>query len=235
MLRQRQPVTRRRAYHSPLRQRQAEITRQRIVAAARRLFRSIGYLATSMEAIAAEAGVSPKTVEAAFGSKRGLIAALVDPHADEELNQSILQSIGHEPDPARRLKATAELTRKVYEASSPEFDLMTGARLTAPELAATADEIGKRRRRNQSHLISYLASSGALRKELDQHAAADELWALTGYELYRTLVVERGWSAPHFEQWLTDVLIHRLLEPRPKTSARRRDGPAIQDKPRLRR
>lgn len=235
MLRQRQPVIRRRPYHSPLRQRQAEITRQRIVAAARRLFRSIGYLATSMEAIAAEAGVSPKTVEAAFGSKRGLIAALVDPHADEKLNQSILETIQHEADPARRLKATAELTRRAYEVSSPEFDLMTGARLTAPELAATADQIGKRRRRNQAHLIAYLASSGALRKELNQHTAADELWALTGYELYRTLVVERGWTASQFEEWLTDVLIHRLLDPRPKRSARGRDSPATQRHQRLRR
>ena len=218
---QKQPAARRRPYHSPLRQRQAEITRQHIVAAARRLFRSIGYLATSLEAIAAEAGVSPKTVQAGFGSKRGLVAALVDPHAGEKLNQAILETIRHEPDPTLRLRATAEITRRAYEVSSPEFDLMTGGRLTAPELAAAVQEIGKRRRLRQGYLIAYLISVGALRKGLDRETATDELWALTGYELYRTLVVECGWSAAHFEEWLTDVLIQRLLDPSPTRHTKR--------------
>lgn len=211
---QRQAAAPRRSYHSPLRERQAEMTRQHILAAARRLFRSIGYLATSLDAIADAAGVSPKTVEAAFGSKRGLILSLVDPHAAEKLNQTVLQTIQNEPDPVRRLRATAELTRRAYEASSAEFDLMTGARLMVPELAAAAEQIGDRRRDRQARLITYLVSARALRKGLRKEEAADELWALTGYEMYRTLVIERGWSSEHFEKWLGDVLIHRLLEPR---------------------
>ena len=211
MPRQKQAAPKRRPYHSPLRKRQAEVTRERIVDVARSLFRSIGYLSTSMEAIAAEAEVSPKTVEAAFGSKRGLIAALVDPHGAEKLNQAILEVIGRDPDPARRLRATAEITRRAYETSAQEFDLMTGGRLTAPELAVAADQIGQRRRERQAHLIRFLIDNGALRAGLDEAKATDELWALTGYDLYRSLVVERGWSGESFEEWLTDVLSHRLL------------------------
>lgn len=214
MARQRQAAAPHRSYHSPLRERQAEMTRQQIVAAARRLFRSSGYLETSLDAIADAAGVSPKTVEAAFGSKRGLILGLVDPHAAEKLNQAVLQTIQYEPDPARRLRATAELTRRAYEASAAEFDLMTGARLMVPELAAAAEQIGERRRDRQARLITYLVTVRALRKGLRKEDAADELWALTGYEMYRTLVIDRGWSSAHFEKWLGDVLIHRLLEPR---------------------
>src|SRR5215469_18363176 len=73
--------TDRRPYHSPARRRQAEETRERILAAARELFRSQGYAATTMEAIASSAHVATKTVEAAFGSKRGPLAAVVDPRA----------------------------------------------------------------------------------------------------------------------------------------------------------
>jgi TetR/AcrR family transcriptional regulator, regulator of cefoperazone and chloramphenicol sensitivity len=68
----------RRPYHSPTRQRQAEDTRRRILDAARALFREAGYAGTTLDAIAAAAGVSPKTVSA-FGSKRGLLAALSIP------------------------------------------------------------------------------------------------------------------------------------------------------------
>ena len=47
----------RRAYNSPRRQQQAAATRRTILEAAERLFLQDGYPATTMEAIAAEAGV----------------------------------------------------------------------------------------------------------------------------------------------------------------------------------
>src|SRR6266568_126596 len=53
-----------RPYHSRARQRQAEETRQRILAATRDLFASRGYAGTTLEAVAQIAEVSPKTVSA---------------------------------------------------------------------------------------------------------------------------------------------------------------------------
>jgi len=202
----------RRRYRSPLRERQAKDTRTLIVEATRRLFRSVGYQGTSLEAIASEAGVSPKTVEARFGSKRGLIAALVDPHATENRNSTTLAIIRGSPSPKRRLAAVAKLSRQTYETWSPEFELLTGARVPVPELAAIAEQIGKRRRGNQSYLIAFLVSSGTLKRGLDAKAAADELWALTGYEMYRIFVIECGWSGLRFERWLSSTLADRLLE-----------------------
>lgn len=52
----------RRRYDSPRRREQAEATRRDILEAARRLFEAHGYAATTMAAIAAEAGVALKTV-----------------------------------------------------------------------------------------------------------------------------------------------------------------------------
>jgi AcrR family transcriptional regulator len=63
--------SKKRAYHSPIRQRQTEETRQKMLAASRTLFLQRGYAGTTTEAIAEEVGVSPRTVLAAFGSKRG--------------------------------------------------------------------------------------------------------------------------------------------------------------------
>ena len=66
-----------RPYYSRARQRQAEETRRRILAATRELFESRGYVGTTLEAIAEVAEVSPKTVAAVFGSKRGILAEVV--------------------------------------------------------------------------------------------------------------------------------------------------------------
>jgi len=68
----------RRSYHSPRRQQQAAATRQGILEAAQRLFERRGYPATTMEQVAAEAGVALKTVYVAFATKSGLLRALWD-------------------------------------------------------------------------------------------------------------------------------------------------------------
>src|SRR5690349_22484054 len=53
-------------------------TRARIVDAATRLFVDDGYLATTIEAIAERAGVAVQTVYYVFGTKRNLLAAVLD-------------------------------------------------------------------------------------------------------------------------------------------------------------
>ena len=68
-----------RPYHSRVRQWQAKDTQRRIIAAARQLFASRGYAATTLEAIAEMADVSPKTLGAVLGSKHALLAEVIDP------------------------------------------------------------------------------------------------------------------------------------------------------------
>jgi AcrR family transcriptional regulator len=201
----------RRPYHSPARRRQAEQTRMRILAAARELFRSAGYAASTMEAIAASAQVSAKTVEAAFGSKRGVLAAVVDPLASSGPPRDLVDQVRAAEDPRHRIRLVAELTRRAYETSVPEFELMRGAAAVAPEVAAVAQQVGARRRANQVHLITYLREKGALRKDLALEEAADIVWALTSYDLYRALVTERHWPAGRYRDWLADTLADGLL------------------------
>src|SRR5262249_48744247 len=78
-----------RPYHSPLRRAQAEETRNRILDAALRLFSGQGYAATTIAAIAAEAGVVPETVYATFRTKRGIIDGLGQRAAPEGLVESL--------------------------------------------------------------------------------------------------------------------------------------------------
>ena len=65
-----------RTYVSPKREEQANATRRAILEASQRLFLSRGYGATSIRAIAEEAGVAVQTVYAVFGNKRQLVIEL---------------------------------------------------------------------------------------------------------------------------------------------------------------
>lgn|SRR5215469_4372415 len=203
----------RRQYHSPARRRQAEQTRARILAAARDLYRSEGYAHTTIEAIASSAQVSAKTVEAAFGSKRGILTALVDPLTSAGPPRDLVDRIRATDDAGRRLELVAELSRRTFEASAPEFELLRGAAAVAPEIAAAAEQIESRRRDNQARLTGYLRERRCLREDLTPGEATDVLWALTSYDLYRTLVAQRGWPADRYQGWLGETLVASLLAP----------------------
>ena len=103
----------RRSYHSPRRQQQAAATRQTILEAAERLFEQHGYPATTMEQVAAEAGVGLKTVYVAFTSKGGLLRALWDLRLKGDQDQAAVadrpwyREVLEEPDPGRQLRRNA--------------------------------------------------------------------------------------------------------------------------------
>ncbi len=203
----------RRPYHSLARERQAEESRQRILDAARSLFLKKGYAGTTVDAIAEEAGLSPKTVNAVFGSKLGVLTELLRPSTFGQRYQQLLERLQTDPDPVQRVVLTASITCQVYDALAPELDLLRGAASIAPELAELARQVEVRRREYQKRLITYLVGRGVLRQGLQPEEATDELWALSSYDLYRLLVVERGWASERYEAWLAHVLHQRLLDP----------------------
>src|SRR5579859_6286799 len=110
-----------RPYHSRTRQRQAEETRRRILAATRELFASRGYAETTLEAIAEIAEVSPKTISAVFGSKRAILAEVVNPDAFGPHVQHLLDELRATPrtraeDSARRADHSSSLRATCFGA-----------------------------------------------------------------------------------------------------------------------
>ena len=130
-----------RPYHSRARQRQAEETRQRILDATRELFARRGYAGTTLEAIAEIAEVSPKTVAAVIGSKRALLAEVVNPDAFGPHVQHLLEELRTTSEPLQQLSLVAQITRQAYEPLILELELLRTAHAVAPELADLAREI----------------------------------------------------------------------------------------------
>lgn len=201
-----------RPYHSRVRQRQAEETHQRLLTVARELFAHKGYANTTLEMIAEAAEVSPKTVSAIFGSKRGILTAVVNPDAFDAHVQQLLNELRISEDPSQRISLVAQITRRAYEPLVSELELLRTAGAIAPELADLARQIGARRHQNQARLIAYLHERGALRHGLSIEEAVDLLWTLTSYDVYRMLVVEQRWEPARYETWLAQLLIQQLLQ-----------------------
>src|SRR5215218_5867466 len=130
-----------RTYVSPKRQEQAKTTRREILEAAQRLFISRGYGATSIRAIAEEAGVAVQTVYAVFGNKRQLVIELTenavtgddDPAAVTERPEA--QAIRAEPSARRRAQLDAALSRKIIERVLPIFKITSDAAAVDPDFA----------------------------------------------------------------------------------------------------
>jgi AcrR family transcriptional regulator len=203
-----------RPYHSRARQRQAEETRRRILAATRELFASRGYAGATLEAIAEIADVSPKTLGAVFGSKRALLAEVINPEAFSAHVWELIEEVRVTEDPSRRLALVAQITRQAYEPLVSELELLRTAGAVAPELADLAQQVEVRRRQNQARLIAFLREKGTLTPFLSFEEATDILWALTSYDLYRMLVVEQRWEPERYETWLAQLLIQHLLASR---------------------
>ncbi len=208
-----------RAYQSQVRQRQADDTRRRIAEAARHLLERKGYAGTTVEAIAQEAQVAPQTVYAVFGSKTGILTELVDQTAFGPNYQELVRHAVEARDPAERLRYAARIARSIHDAQSSTLDLLRGAGVVAPDLAEMQKKKECQRYERQKVQITYLVETGTLKAGLDAVSAREILWALTGRELYRMLVRERGWPSQKYENWLGDMLIDALLRRKGKAVA----------------
>jgi AcrR family transcriptional regulator len=208
-----------RKYHSPARRRQASETRQAIVVAARMLFVRQGYAATTIDQIAAAAGCASPTVYGAFSSKAGILAALVE-HASFGSNYDLLVRQQQDlPVPADRLRSAARIARTIFEAEHRESEhLLRGAAVVSPEIAAKEREREAKRFEKQKQLVDFLIAKECLKRGLKPKRAREILWALTGRELYRLLVLVQGWRAAEYENWLGGLLVDQLLEPAPRRS-----------------
>ena len=210
-----EPVKRRR-YESPRRREQAEGTRRAILAAAQRLFERDGYAATTMAAIAADAGVSAKTVYLAFETKAGVLRALwhllLRGDQDERpvADRSWYQEVVDEPDPERQLRLNARNARRVKTRAGWLLGVIREAAATDPDVLTLWERIGSEFHDNQRVVVESLHAKGALRPDLDVARATDILWTLNHPDVW-LLLRSRGWTPEEFEAWFADATCSELL------------------------
>ena len=201
-----------RSYVSEKRKAQALQTRVRILASARILFQESGFERVTIHQIAQGAQVSSPSVYALFSSKKGVLMALLDEAVAPQDFEALVQQARAAQTPQAHLCITAKIARTLYDAERTQMDLLRGAQILAPELKASEEEREARRHTRLQETITFLATHRAFGQGCSQDEAHDVLWALTGRDFYRMLVVERAWTSQRYETWLGAALIRELLD-----------------------
>jgi AcrR family transcriptional regulator len=206
-----------RDYRSALRAAQALQTRRSIVAAASRLFVEDGYGATTIDAVAAAAGVSRKTVFTAVGGKLDLLKVALDwavagddrpvAVADrDEMRQAMADD-----DAAAVLRGCAREMVAITDRAAglaQALEVAAGTDPAARELVAQ----GRRYRLDDARMVvDRVRDLGALTSDLTYDEAVDLVWLAIDPALFDRLVVVRGWSTSRFAEWLGDNLCRQLL------------------------
>jgi len=83
--------------------------------AARRLFAEPGYAGTSINDIAAQAGVAIQTIDARLGSKRGMLLALIDLIDEEAGVRPLAEEVTSAGTSLAALRAGVRVTRSFQE------------------------------------------------------------------------------------------------------------------------
>lgn len=200
-----------RSYQSPKRQADAAATRANIVDAAARLFVKDGYVATSIKAIAAEAGVSIPTVHLNGPKHALLIAAFERTFAGDEGRHSLaerpeLVAIMGEPDTDTAIERYVDFLIEANQRSAAVVRAMLAAADSDPDVRAAYLDLEMRRHRDMTIAAGWFLQRGRIR--VDQVAiAADVLGLITGPDPWTHFTVVRGWDVAAYRSWLTGQLV----------------------------
>lgn len=177
------------------RQRQLDLTKTVIVDAAHRLFVANGYVATTIERIAADAGVAPSTVYATFGTKVAILAAVRWQWVRAAGVVEVTEAFRDQPDMQRRLALLAGLERRMYETGIELMDVMRVAASNDAEAARDWEQVMAERRANLDRGLADLPPR-----------QRDVVRALLAPDVYAETVSRGGWSPDEYERWLGDAL-----------------------------
>ena len=191
------------------RQRQALETRRLIAQAARTLFSEHGYAATSIEGVAAEAGVAPRTVYATFGTKKAILGAICEDWLTESGVMETVAAGLAEPNLSRRLALVAYASRRQWESERGVRAMLEGAAASDADVARMLAGWKSDRARSFRTIVAGLEDQ--LRDGLDGDRATALIRALTGGEIYAELVGAEGWTPSAYEAWLAGLLTEVLL------------------------
>jgi AcrR family transcriptional regulator len=204
-----------RRYDSTRRREQAVQVREAILAVARERFLAEGFAATTVAAVAREAGVSIETVYKAFRNKVGLLRAVAEramagPDAVPTMRRSD-EMAARETDPYVIVREWARFATEVTPRVAPVMLLMRTAAGHSPDIADLLAQLDADRLARMAHQARFLRDRHYLRHGVTDTEARDVMWAYTDPALYELLVIRAQWPLPRFRDFLANALTAALL------------------------
>ncbi len=193
-----------------------QVTRSRVVEAARELFMSRGYVATTMADIAREAGVALQSVYTAGQSKADLLHLVTDLAVagdDQEVmlaDRPEFAAVAAESDPVRQVQMLASLIAATMERLAPVWIAYREAAAVDPKAASNLVAAHRRRRETFETMIRMIPEP-RLRHPYER--SADTMWAIGSIDvsLLERTVLE--WDSTQYARWLSETLVDQLVAP----------------------
>jgi AcrR family transcriptional regulator len=218
-------TTKSRSYNAVSRQAKAEETRARILATAKAQFSERGVDVVTIDDIASKAGVASPTVYALFRSKAGLLKAIIQGTFFGPHYARVAERTQTTDDPFELLRITASISRVIFDAERVEIGLMRGVSAFSPELKSVETEFERIRFHLQEGRARLLVKTFPAARKLGLTKVCDIMWMYTGRDIYRMLVLERGWSSDDYEEWLGLTLIQAFTGRQQSTASQRTAQP----------
>lgn len=208
----------RRSYLSPLRAEQSARTREAVLDAAKELFLAQGYGATTIEQVAARAGVSKPTVFAAVGNKQALLKTVRDvamagdddqvPVAERPSVQKVAAAASAEEALSHAAAHIAALQARYARVDEVLRGAAAVGEVELAELWRTSEE---QRRIGAGILVDLVQKKGPLQDGLDTGRAADILSVYMAPDVFARFVYTLGWAPEEYALWLAATLSSQLL------------------------
>jgi AcrR family transcriptional regulator len=196
-----------------LRERQAQLTREEILKAARRLFAERGYSRTSVRDIAEAAAVSAQTVYDSIGSKQALVAQLNDLIDEEAGILAIAGAAAQSTDPVEIAATSARITRSILEHCADIIHALVSGAAAEPDLQKVMAEGQRRHVQGAERIVAKLRTMDAVDDAVDDAAAIDTLAAISDVRVAVMLSEDYGWSLDRIETWIATTSQALLLRP----------------------
>ncbi len=206
-----------RAYHAPRRAAAAARTREAIVAAAKDVFERLGWSGTTMRAVADQAGVSVKTVEALYRTKAELLKTAVDYAIAGDLRpvpvlgRDSVAAMRAAPDAPAMLSLHARHARDINSRAAAVFWVVEQAAPGSQDIAELWAQMTENRRTGAHWAAVGLLAKPGLPPHVTQAYAEEVLWVAIDPGTYRSLTLGRGFSPDEFEAWLRNYYKKMLL------------------------
>jgi AcrR family transcriptional regulator len=194
------------------RKERATATRRRILDSALMAFTTDGYSSTTMDAVAADAGVAVQTVYFAFRTKGELLQAVYE-HAVLGPEQAPPHQMPWWPRPDDGHDIAEAVSRFV----AGTLQLLGRA---APLVWSVLGDEGAReryehneqlRRAGYSNLMEVLAAKHPLRPGMSLIQARDILLVLTGPQTYVQYTRDLGWDPGQLAAWTTTAILQQVF------------------------
>ncbi len=170
-----------------------------------------------MPAVASDAGVSLKTLEAVFGSKPALLAAVVDfaIRGDEQARplarREELGAMEAAPAAGAMLDLHAAQVRRIAERSAGIAWVVEQAAVGNGDVR----DLWRRMTANRASGVRWATRTFRAKPDADRSLRRGEVeaafWLALDWATYRSLTVGRGMSPPGFERWLRGYYRRMLL------------------------